>query len=102
MPVGQDAAYQKLAFFVGVAAMCGACYGFALLEIGDREVRTKAPSIIIGADQRAAFLAYVGRRQMRLGSLLERVSAGEVLPEEGVTYYDIPLSFGAGLYRCAV
>jgi hypothetical protein len=25
-----------------------------------------------------------------------------ILPQEGVTYYDIPLHFGAGLNRCAV
>jgi hypothetical protein len=39
---------------------------------------------------------------MRSASLIERVSVGDVLPQEGVTYYDIPFYFGVGLYRCAV
>jgi hypothetical protein len=93
---------SKACFFVGVIAMSGACYAFGLPdEISDRGVRTREDSII-GASQLSAFLTYVERRQMRSASLVERVSVGDVLPQEGVTYYDIPLYFGAGLYRCAV
>jgi hypothetical protein len=93
---------SKAFFFAGIIAMSGACYAFGLSdEISDRGVRTREDSII-GASQRSAFLTYVERRQMRSASLVERVSVGDVLPQEGVTYYDIPLYFGAGLYRCAV
>jgi hypothetical protein len=88
--------------FVGIIAMSGACYAFSpSQEIGNRSVRTTEDNII-GASQRSAFLAYVERRQMRSAALVEGVSVGDVLPQEGVTYYNIPLYFGAGLHRCAV
>jgi hypothetical protein len=95
-------AISKVCFFGGVIAMSGACYAFGLSDaIGARNVHTKEDSII-GTSQRSAFLAYVERRQMRSAALVEKVSAGDALPQEGVTYYDIPLHFGAGLNRCAV
>jgi Protein of unknown function (DUF1236) len=93
---------SKACVFVGIIAMSGACYAFGRSdEIGNRRVRTMEESIV-GASQRSVFLAYVERRKMRSSSLVKRVSVGDVLPQEGVTYYDIPLHFGAGLYRCAV
>jgi Protein of unknown function (DUF1236) len=86
----------------GIIAISGACYAFGPSdEISNRNVQTKEDRII-GTSQRSAFLAYVERRQMRSASLSEKVFAGDVLPQEGVTYYDIPLHFGAGLNRCAV
>jgi hypothetical protein len=85
----------------GIIVISGACYAFGLSdETGDRRLQPSEDRII-GTGQRSAFLAYVARRQMR-SSFVGRVSAGDVLPQEGVTYYDIPLHFGAGLDRCVV
>jgi hypothetical protein len=70
-------------------------------ETSNRRVQSKEDRII-GTSQRSAFLAYVERRQMRSALLVERVSMKDVLPQEGVTYCDIPLYSGAGPYRCAV
>ncbi len=93
---------SKACVLGGIIAISGACYAFCLSdEISNRRVRTEEDRII-GTSQRPAFLAYVERRQMRSASFVERVSAGDVLPLEGVTYYDIPLHFGAGLNRCVV
>jgi hypothetical protein len=93
---------SKACFIGGIIAMSGACYALGLSgEASNRTVRAKEDSVI-GTNQRPAFLAYVERRQMPSASLVERVSVGDVLPQSGVTYYDIPLYFGAGLYRCAV
>ena len=33
---------------------------------------------------------------------LKRMSVGDILPESGVRYYDIPLRYGAPFYRCVV
>jgi hypothetical protein len=90
---------SKACFFGGIIAMSGACYAFGVLEDGGDHSAT-IKSRIIGSDQRSSFLAYVARRQMRSASLVGKVSAGDVLPQEGVSYYDIPLGFGAGLNRC--
>jgi Protein of unknown function (DUF1236) len=93
---------SKACFLGGIIAMSGACYAFGISrETSTGGARTKEDRII-GTSQRSAFLAYVERRQMRSASLAGGVSAGDVLPQEGVTYYDIPLHFGAGLNRCVV
>ena len=64
-------------------------------ESNDREV-------VIIVDQKPAFLDYVKRQQMRSGLLTSRVSVGDILPDSGVRYYDIPLRYGAPFYRCVV
>jgi hypothetical protein len=62
----------------------------------------KHPGDVITVDQRPAFLAYVRRRQMLSDLDLKHVSVGDVLSDSGVKYYEIPLSYGAPFYRCAV
>jgi hypothetical protein len=57
---------------------------------------------VITVDQKPAFLAYVKRHQMHSDLLVNRVSVGQVLPDYGVIYYDIPLRYGAPFYRCVV
>jgi hypothetical protein len=85
---------SKACFIGGIIAMSGACYALGLPdEASNRTVRAKEDSVI-WTDQRPAFLAYIERRQMPSASLVERVSVGDVLPQSGVSYYDIPLYFG--------
>jgi Protein of unknown function (DUF1236) len=39
---------------------------------------------------------------MHSNPLVKRVSVGDLLPDSGVTYYDILLRYGAPFYRCVV
>ena len=56
----------------------------------------------IVADQRPAFREYVVRERVPNYTISERVIVGGVLPETGVTYYDVPQSFGMTPYRYTV
>jgi len=53
----------------------------------------------IAIDQRPAFREYIVRERVPNYTVPDRVV---VLPESGVTYYDVPQSFGATLYRYTV
>jgi len=56
----------------------------------------------IAADQRPAFREYIVRERVPDYTISERVVVGGVLPEAGVTYYDVPQSFGMTPYRYTV
>ena len=56
----------------------------------------------IAIDQRPAFREYVIRERVPNYSIPDRVIVGGVLPESGVTYYDVPQTFGATPYRYTV
>ena len=56
----------------------------------------------IVADQRPAFREYIVRERVPNYTISERVIVGGVLPETGVTYYDVPQTFGATPYRYTV
>ena len=74
--------------------------GYALNASGESQYgRTRG---VIAADQKSSFLAYVKRRHMRSSTSLERLSVGDVVPDSGVTYYDIPFGYGAASYRCSI
>ena len=63
-------------------------------------VREALPGIAI--EQRPAFREYVVRERIPNYSIQEEVVVGGVLPEAGVTYYDVPQTFGATPYRYTV
>ena len=54
------------------------------------------------AEQRPAFREYVMRERVPTYTIPDRVVVGTVLPETGVTYYDVPQRFGATPYRYTV
>ncbi len=54
------------------------------------------------ADQRPAFREYVVRESVPAFTIPDRVVVGTVLPEAGVTYYDVPQRFGSTPYRYTV
>jgi len=54
------------------------------------------------AEQRPAFREYIVRERVPNYTIPERVTVGAVLPETGVTYYDVPQSFGMTPYRYTV
>jgi non-ribosomal peptide synthetase component E (peptide arylation enzyme) len=56
----------------------------------------------IAVDQRPAFRQYVIRERVPNYSIPDRVIVGGVLPETGVTYYDVPQTFGATPFRYTV
>jgi uncharacterized protein DUF1236 len=56
----------------------------------------------ISSDQRTAFREYVTRERVPDYRIQDRVVIGGVLPEVGVTYYDVPQSFAMTPYRYTV
>ncbi len=56
----------------------------------------------IAVDQRPAFREYIVRERVPNYTIPDRVVVGAVLPESGVTFYDVPQTFGATPYRYTV
>jgi hypothetical protein len=56
----------------------------------------------IARDQMPAFREYVIRERIPNYAIPDRVGVGVVLPQNGVTYYDVPQSFGMTPYRYTV
>ena len=56
----------------------------------------------IAVDQRPAFREYIVREHVPEYTVPDRVVVGGILPEAGVTYYDVPQTFGATAYRYTV
>ena len=67
---------------------------------GPGVVITGAP--VIAVEQRPAFREYVIRERVPTYTIPDRVVVGGVLPEAGVTFYDVPQTFGATPYRYTV
>jgi len=63
-------------------------------------VEDDAPGITV--KRRPAFREYVIRERVPNYEIPDRVVVGGVLPETGVTYYDVPQSYGATPYRYTV
>ena len=56
----------------------------------------------IVAEQRPAFREYIVRERVPNYVIPDRVVVGGVLPQTGVTYYDVPQRFGTTPYRYTV
>jgi hypothetical protein len=56
----------------------------------------------IAVDQRPAFREYVIRERVPNYTVPERVIVGGILPDTGVTYYDVPQTYGITPYRYTV
>ena len=56
----------------------------------------------IAVEQRPAFREYIVRERVPTYTVPERVIVGATLPDVGVTYYDVPQTFGATPYRYTV
>jgi hypothetical protein len=56
----------------------------------------------ITIDRRPAFREYIIRERVPSYTIPDRVIVGGVLPEAGVTYYEVPQTFGASPYRYTV
>ena len=56
----------------------------------------------IAVEQRPAFREYIVRERVPTFTIPDRVIVGGVLPEAGITYYDVPQTYGATPYRYTV
>jgi hypothetical protein len=56
----------------------------------------------IAVDKRPAFREYIVREHVPNYTIPDRVIVGGVLPEVGVTYYDVPQTYGVTPYRYTV
>jgi hypothetical protein len=57
---------------------------------------------VLGVDQRPRFRHYVVEHRHPSFHYREQVRVGAVLPEAGVTYYEVPAEYGAPQYRYTV
>jgi hypothetical protein len=57
---------------------------------------------LLGVDDRPRFREYVVRERRPSYRYREDLRVGVVLPDDGVTYYDIPDEYGAREYRYTV
>ena len=90
----------KALLFAAIAV--GASASFAFDSFHHLQAGGKSPAAVLPADEKPKFLAYVKRQRPISRSLASRVSVGDVLPDSGLLYYDIPLSYGLGLSRFTV
>jgi hypothetical protein len=92
---------------LAVAAVAGAL-GMPLAAQAQTVGIVRGESVIvdddagIAVDQRPAFREYIVRERVPNYTIQERVIVGGVLPEAGVTYYNVPQTFGATPYRYTV
>src|SRR5450756_1914914 len=57
---------------------------------------------VLGVDERPRFRSYVVEQRRPSYQYREDVRIGAVLPEQGVTYYDVPQEYGVRDYRYTV
>jgi len=57
---------------------------------------------VLGVDERPRFHSYVVEQHRPSYQYREDVRVGAVLPEEGVTYYEVPQEYGVRDYRYTV
>ncbi len=93
---------------LAIAAIAGAI-GVPLAAQAQTVGIVRGESVIVGdddvgitVDRRPAFREYIVRERVPSYTIPDRVIVGGVLPETGVTYYDVPQSFGVTPYRYTV
>jgi hypothetical protein len=69
---------------------------------GGGVVVDESDAIGIVPARRPAFREYVIRERVPTYTIPDRVVVGGVLPEAGITYYDVPQTYGPTTYRYTV
>jgi hypothetical protein len=94
---------------LAIAAIAGAVAApIAAQAQSDTVGVVRGGSVVIGdidgitPEQRPAFREYVVRERVPTFTIPDRVTVGGVLPEAGITYYDVPQSYAATPYRYTV
>lgn len=93
--------FVTLAALAGALAAPVAAQAQGTVGIGGNTVVIEQGGGII-AEQRPAFIEYVVSQRVPAFTVPDRVVIGTVLPEAGVTYYDVPPRFGSTPYRYTV
>jgi Protein of unknown function (DUF1236) len=95
--------------FLAAAALVGAiCAPIAAQAQGTTTGVVGGNTVVVDPDggiaveQRPAFREYVVRERVPNYSIPDRIVVGTVLPDTGVTVYDVPQRFGATPYRYTV
>ena len=96
---------------LAIAAIAGAISA-PIAAQAQTEITTgvvRGGSVIIGDDvdgiavnRRPAFREYIVRERVPNYTIQDRVIVGGVLPEAGITYYDVPQTYGPTPYRYTV
>ena len=94
---------------LAAAVMAGAA-GVAISALAQETVIIREPGTVgvavedpgIVPAQRRAFRTYVIEQELPDFEVADEVAVGRVLPEVGVTYYDVPQEFGQTTYRYSV
>jgi hypothetical protein len=88
---------------LAIAAIAGAMSApMAALAQSDTVGIARGDAAEIAADQRPAFREYIIRERVPNYTIPDRVVVGGVLPETGVTTYDVPQTFAVTPYRYTV
>ena len=87
---------------LAIAAIAAAIAAPVAAQAQSETVAVVREGPVIAVEQRPAFREYVIRERVPTYTVPERVIVGGVLPEAGVTYYDVPQTYGATPYRYTV
>jgi hypothetical protein len=88
----------------GAAGMAGSAVaqGTVIIRESPGTVGVAVDDIGIVPAQRRAFRTYVIEQSIPEYEIADDIAVGVVLPELGVTYYDVPQQFGTTTYRYTV
>ena len=91
---------------LAIAAIAGAISTPVVAQAQSTVGVVRGDSVIvddgIAVEQRPAFREYVIRERVPTYTIPDRVIVGGVLPEAGITYYDVPQTYGSTPYRYTV
>ena len=88
---------------LAIAAIAGAISAPIAAQAQSNTVGiVRGGSVIIDDDRRPAFREYIVRERVPNYTIQDRVIVGGVLPEAGITYYDVPQTYGPTPYRYTV
>jgi hypothetical protein len=90
---------SKALVVVATAVMGGS---YALDSAHHLRATRETPSAVVPVDERPKLLAYVKGQRPISRSLPTRLAVGDVLPDSGLLYYDIPMSYGLWPLRFTV
>jgi hypothetical protein len=94
---------NKLLAIVAIASAVGAPIAAQAQDVFTTGVGIGSEDVPgIAVEQRPAFHEYIVRERVPDYTVPDRVIVGGVLPEVGVTYYDVPQTFGVTPYRYTV
>ena len=85
-----------------LAAQAQNSVGGTVGVVGPGAVVVDSGAVGIAVDRRPAFREYIVRERVPNYTIPDRVIIGAILPESGVTFYDVPQTFGATPYRYTV